>query len=507
MFRCLLVDDEYYARQRVRRCVEWEALGFTVAGEAASVREALEKLECEPFHLAVVDVTMPGESGLDLIAKAAEDYPELAVIVLSGYAEFEYARQAMRCGVEHYLTKPVNRREMEQALAGVARLLEQRQGQKAGVFWRQFFHSEALLDGEEESLPLAQYGIVPKGQYRVLMGEVRGVQTLRFSRQRRQNQEVAQLLAQRFSRWVRAACLDSFGHALLVVQMPEDQADEPILQEMVALAQQHLDEAYVLGCGGPGPGRAIAMQEAYRQACLAFLSKLFYPMESLVLHSPGGRVAGPGLAQQNQRVERCLQTGDRKQLEKALNEVFEALAQQGDVHTLEAELAQLLGLLKTQASHRQMEQYQMENRLIGMGCREMMAGSDTLAQLQERLRQLFEPFLGAGEGTETTSRLVREATSWMEELYRSYGFGLEELAVRLMVSPAYLSSQFKKHTGLTVTQYISKLRMEEAGRLLRQPQQSIAQVAEALGFADAFYFSKSFKKHYGMPPSAYRENT
>ena len=107
MYRFLIVDDEYYIRRHIRCCIPWEDYDFQYAGEASNVYQAMEFLEHNAVELILLDISMPGQSGMDLLKLLDEEkHPRPHVIILTGFATFEYAREALKFGVSDYLLKP-----------------------------------------------------------------------------------------------------------------------------------------------------------------------------------------------------------------------------------------------------------------------------------------------------------------------------------------------------------------------------------------------------------------
>ena len=95
LYRFLVVDDEYYVRQRVKLCIPWEKFGFACAGEAEDVEQALTFLQHERVDRIILDISMPGRNGLELVRTLCRQELHAHFIILSGFASFEYARQAM----------------------------------------------------------------------------------------------------------------------------------------------------------------------------------------------------------------------------------------------------------------------------------------------------------------------------------------------------------------------------------------------------------------------------
>ena len=115
MYRVLLVEDEDIIRRGIRNSVLWEKLGCYVVGEAADGEEGMEAIKRLQPDIVITDITMPVMDGLAMIAATKMEY-DYAAIILSGYSDFEYAREAIRHGVSGYVLKPLNMTEMKEAI-------------------------------------------------------------------------------------------------------------------------------------------------------------------------------------------------------------------------------------------------------------------------------------------------------------------------------------------------------------------------------------------------------
>lgn len=108
MYRLLIVDDEPKIRSGLRSGYPWEKLGFTVVGEASNGSEALDYIATHDIEAVLTDILMPVVSGIDMVMRLNEQKSPVKVVLLSGYREFEYARQAIQYGVFSYLVKPTS---------------------------------------------------------------------------------------------------------------------------------------------------------------------------------------------------------------------------------------------------------------------------------------------------------------------------------------------------------------------------------------------------------------
>lgn len=126
MYRVLLVDDERIIREGIAATIDWEQCGVALLGTAQNGLEAYERITAERPEIVITDLKMPGLSGLELIAKVRPVDPGIEFVVLSGYGEFDYAREAMGFGVRHYLLKPCNEDQIMDVLAEIRQNLDRR---------------------------------------------------------------------------------------------------------------------------------------------------------------------------------------------------------------------------------------------------------------------------------------------------------------------------------------------------------------------------------------------
>ena len=147
-FTVLAAEDEPVILNNIAKKIERVSPRISVSGKAHSGQEALDLLHERHFDILVTDIEMPGMSGLELIRKAKEDFPDLHIIVLSGYSNFEYARTALRYGVEDYLLKPVEQKTLSDLLSALClQIEEERAAHNRDIL------SLALNDSPDRSAP------------------------------------------------------------------------------------------------------------------------------------------------------------------------------------------------------------------------------------------------------------------------------------------------------------------------------------------------------------------
>ena len=130
MYKALIVDDEKMIRMGMKKVIPWEDLGIGEVYTAASAAEALEVLDKNRPQIMITDIQMNGMTGLELIEKAKNIIPELRVIVLTGYDNFEYARQSLRLQVQDFFLKPIEEENLSRALGEQVKQLDEAEEEK-----------------------------------------------------------------------------------------------------------------------------------------------------------------------------------------------------------------------------------------------------------------------------------------------------------------------------------------------------------------------------------------
>ena len=126
MYRVMLIDDEESARKLMRASINWESLDMEVVGEAASGIEAINVIDDMKPDIAFVDISMPFMNGIEFTEVATNRYPELIIIIMTAFDEFEYARKCVSLPVFDYMLKPMVRSEITEVLTKVKKKLDER---------------------------------------------------------------------------------------------------------------------------------------------------------------------------------------------------------------------------------------------------------------------------------------------------------------------------------------------------------------------------------------------
>ncbi|MCD7868664.1 MAG: response regulator, partial [Clostridiales bacterium] len=162
LYSVLLVDDEEEVIRIIMKKIDWEQMGFCVVGYAHNGVEALELAEELLPNVVMTDIKMPYMDGLVMSRKLKELYPEVKILIFTGFDEFEYAREAIDIEVEQYVLKPVDAEELKKVFARIRRNLDRERDERSNIHKLQEYYMESLPLLQESFYTSLLEGRVPE---------------------------------------------------------------------------------------------------------------------------------------------------------------------------------------------------------------------------------------------------------------------------------------------------------------------------------------------------------
>lgn len=487
----LLVDDEYYIRVRVRKCVDWTALGFGTVLDCESAQEALVLLGERHIDLVVLDISMPVMDGLMLCREIRAQGHNVQIIILTGYDKFEYAKSALSYEVLEYILKPIDSEELVQAVRKACGRIDQAsalQCQSRQLELDLFFSTvltDSFLCRPDMEKRLPAMGIEADKRYRLAYH--RAAADSRNILQTPADWNAVEIHLPRGVFWVLPEEALDQAKAWLAEYPPETAAD-------------------CFGISVSHPGTARELHMAYKEVLLISCQKLFHTKEQVFCYDNylcDRKIHG---VEQLKEYTALLHSGLREQnpvqIRQALDFAFICLAEQkNSVFGLHLFLENFL--LEIQKATLNMNGEWIENALFKMQAFELINSSGDLPQLEQQLIEIAERclkqknYIAASAG----SLMVDKIQQMIERNYMDPNLGLGSIAQALSLNASYLSDAYKRLTGQNLSQTITQTRMETARELLAEGL-SLVEVMEQTGYTDPYYFSKRFKKFYGVSPSS-----
>jgi len=480
--KIVIADDEYLVRKSLESMIEELGGSCTVAGEATNGRQLVELVAKVRPDVAFVDIRMPLLNGLDGIRAAKEIAPSTSWVVLTGFSEFEYAKEAIELGVANYLLKPIKLKELQETLARISEARAQACLLENKALERDLaaaYQGYGTFPFEEEDPGTRNYVAVATVADSCL-GE-----NEKARRQQRFHERLSELAASYRGATGRIANVYLPGGELVtVVAAGKSGSDREFLEDALSgigrLLAECSDEAFAL------TGLRSAEVDSVREL-VAHTNKL--------LTGAAARVAA-GIGRVN--ADR-----DGDELSAGARSISERLVRLAKAYEEKSYTAYMEVL--TEREGRLGEGWEMlgdtnvaryVRAALGL---EVKPGEDLLQQLKDYGRVL----LNASAGERTTD-LVSSMKRMIQEEYMN-DLGIGTLAKRLEVTPNYLSAKFHKQTGTTFVKHLTRIRIIKAQELLSETELQIQQVAEKVGYFSSRHFTKQFADLVGVSPSEYRK--
>lgn len=530
MIKVLLVDDEWLARNYVKRLLDWESLGFTICGEAGNGFEAIEAIEKLSPRVVIADVHMAGMDGVALCKALAKRDDDIKVVMLSSYDNYEYVRDTLRSGAVDYLLKHrVDAASLGELLAKVKIEIESERQRKQGDAylsenWNELqmelsqSYAKALVLGPEEERRKAeayfaklspigtqnmQLCVMEVANYLLLTERKSAEETTKFVR------SIVELCRQSFHELHGVAVELERGLFLLLLSFGRERS-ESAMQQQYRLCLQRIEQAmrtYLNLAVSFGTGPVVHGASSI-PACYAICRKSLEEQHALRL----GGGSDPGAAdrmftlslQQERELLAAIEQVDGEKVSFLLRELFASLKRQGaSSRSIQVTVGELIHL-----SEKVWRKSGEPGKPFYDGAylsRDELHRVDRLDEITEWTVQLFDTLLrrlpsearpGGG------SPYVRAAKTFVRRRFRD-PISLEHAAEHVGITASYLSRLFKQEEGINFTDYLNQVRIEYAKQLIRSGHGKMKEIYGDVGFASYNYFFKVFKQIVGMTPNAY----
>lgn len=518
----ILVDDEDEVRGRISSRIS-QASGFRVVGTAGNGYDALELIDSLSPDVVLTDIKMPYIDGIELATIIRREYPTVRVGFITGYNEFDYARQAVQLQVRSYLTKPLTEADIIEFLTQLKTELDQE--------YENRYSRESILKEYKNSVPiliensLAALLTAAKARVNPLVEQLKGYgvflddrpYVLSVVRIERNSLHWDVLEFEKLKLSVRGNIEKSLGtsaldfysflfHEFIIFILKENgtrflQEVDSVLYQTIRTVEHFLKVRVFIGVSNLRKGfndLGGAYEEAsraYETGRLQNLGQLVYasqlsrqPMQSITLTQA-----------ETQDLQHALRYGTPEQLAELLNDV-QKRAKTADFRLL------MMGITNLLVHYAQ---------AVGVEIQEVL--STDILETVLRIGSL-EEFMGwalqAGgqireesqaEKRNNGAQLLEIVIQYLQANFANKNLTMQQVCDEKGLSVSYLSQLFKKYKNTTFVTFLTAIRMEYAQEKLRLSGKRIVEVAEACGYRDVYYFSHCFKKHTGLSPKAYRE--
>jgi two-component system response regulator YesN len=527
MYRFLMVDDEEIVRRGFETKIDWVGQGFEFLPPCENGRDAIAAIEELLPDVVMTDIRMPHADGISVAAHVMERYPDIVVVILSGYDEFGYAQAAIRNKVFDYVLKPVSSRDLTALLAKIkGRLDADRRSRDDESALR----LKADLSGDilrERRVAVFLSGTSPPPDATEAAGflgfdpdslacaavvaerdgaERDGAEGGSASASDDIRERIAKVLplARR-----SASCSPSEGRvAALVFETDMDRCAKAAASVAAALLDEGRSGLRV------AVGRSyelwIDAPRAYAEATAALAYRLVRaPVRPFIYIQAGeDRDALAELKSREERLCLAVRTGASARVPELARSYTEALdrAELSPLR-LRHEVLALFSRIHDKLAEIGVSSTALSSKLSGDYYRfaESLGSPEAISAALVRLAEVAVGILEASSQHEPEWKVL-DFKDYVARHYADKGVSIGKAAERLSISESYLSKLLRRRLGTSFVEYLADYRIERAKELIASSDMLAYEVAEAVGYPDARYFASLFKKRTGMTPSEYRKS-
>ncbi len=492
--RVLIVDDEQLIRQGIKHYLSWEQEGFEIVGEASNGMEALELIDLKQPHIIITDIVMPIMDGEELTRIVKERFPQIEVIILSSFGEFDYVRSTFQSGVVDYILKPkLEAQALLKALKSAAERIPSLQIRDKHVLVELSIGQiiQKMISGYEVNYDAEKIsGMFPYRNF-CLMGIV-----LKKGETDLPNQikdQIETVLG-------REDYLFHFEQNTVLLNGDD-------FSECIRLANE-LGKSYrEYGFALSEPFTDFSqLGVIYKEGLAKLLNYRFYFSEQPLLMQQNL----PNPEPQCDSFNLDWFTGEfkRKNFEGAFKYLQEHAAALSNCYTLDVyeykaffgnivfNITVLLGNMEYEVKNLDHAKYSYFKAI-----EDAQNAKEVIGQLIKFITEAKQCIFSSQNQLDNIN--MKKLLEFIKDHYAEQ-ITLTDVAKHFHFNPSYLSSYFSTHNGEGFIEYLNRIRIEEASKLLVEGTSTISEISGMVGYSDHSYFCKVFKKITGLSPSQFR---
>lgn len=541
MLKMLIVEDEKWEREGLLGFLDWKSFGLDVVETACDGIEGLDKAEKIHPDIIITDIKMPVMDGISMSKKIKASLPQVKIIILTGYDDFQLAKEAISFKADAYILKPLEEEEIIPVLQNIVDECRKEKEKSAKedrirkqldeslrIAKAMFFNDliNGNVDIERLNQQLSELGINASshGEYVIAIikivkapGEGRGTESPEDAAAPGIDEIVSLVANIMQERLVFSLQFVKEDQIIFCFSSPPD--DNGLLGSKMGEVYRTIHNApgvaFVMGIGEPAAINDIS--HSYAQAEQAANFGIFWSsFEMIYFHQVASqRSEFAGKMSEfliksdyfSKQLTHSVRTSNKEKLFELLREMFEYIRENPG-----ADRDFIVSYLQSIINETAIFLYNLNKGFEHSSantCRDQgihLAGLLSLRSMEHTLTLFFEDALQKinEKKNDRDELIVNKVIEMIEQRYMS-DLGLQIIAREVFLSPNYLGNIFKKYTGKTFNDYLCECRMKKAKELLKSPENKVNLVASEVGIPNTSYFCTIFKNTYGMAPGEYQK--
>ncbi len=532
MLKIFLVEDEFVVREGIKKNVDWIGHGYDFCGEASDGELAYPMIQKLQPDIVITDIKMPFMDGLELSKLIKKEFPWMEIVILSGYAEFEYAKEAISLGVAHYLTKPISGDALLSQIDSLAAKIEESKKQKE---LQEQYLRDMEENAHEDQKKLFQHLVAGTKSVTELIDMADGmgmdisaiwynVVLFNLTSRRHNPEEYSGSVVRIYEKL--SAGIDS-QHEVVFDRGTEGKAiiyKADSLEELqkiqsegiariVSLTEEYESARYFGGIGKP-VNRLRELGASFEAASRAFAHRYFVDENKFVENDDSVNNirteseyfnisnVDPNKVDRS-RVNEFLKQGEADEIQYFLEEFYHGMDENAIKSSIFRQYILMDIYFAVAAFLDSMDIDRSQIEAVDIASPELQEAEGAKAYIEKTIKKAIE--LRDASANKKYNNVVDTVIKYIDEHYADEELSLNFLASYVNFSPNHLSMMFSQQTGVSFIKYLTDYRMNKAKELLRCTNKRSVDISIMVGYKDPHYFSYCFKKYQGMTPTQYRK--
>ncbi len=509
--KVLLVDDQKIVRDSLRLTIPWSEFQYDEIYEAKDGEEALYLLKKKKMELLITDIKMPCMSGLELIEKAIQINPSMKIIIVTGYKDFEYAKKALKFGIDDFLLKPIDNQELKSALCKVGKAIgeekKRTQLHRLSIVKERDCILKDLAQGNFLEYDRSTY-VQDELFYHYFVVQIKvenlSEKKIEIDAMSKRLKEILNKLKAKYDIEVFDYSMQEKREVFISFRSFRDEKEQNLLMLKIAKDIQlyfslQCSENLIMGISDIHHNMD-EYQYAHKEAEQALEYRFFLETKNIIHYSS---LSSRSVYLRKDIFPIIMKLIDaiksNQDCTENLNELMEELDGISNIDYVKKLITNILVALHGVVAEKAIEASCSERLKSQI---ERVERVDSISKMYEELKKDVLETQNLIYGHGMYSKAVQDAVNYID-LHFSEKLTLNDVADFVGLSSSYLSRVIKKETSCNFVDILNRIRIEKASMLLSEEHMKIYEVAQSVGFENSAYFYQIFKKYKGMTPKEY----
>lgn len=535
MYKLIIIEDETIVRKNIIKKIEWEKYGFSIVGEADNGREGLELIDNTSPDVVITDIEMPFLNGIELSSIIRKKYPNIKIVFLTGFNEFEYAKKAVELDVIEYVLKPVSSDSIANILLKIKSKLDEEINEKKNIeiLREHYLQSIPVMKADFLSTLISRKqekeNILRKADYYNinLRGNIFSVSVISIDK----NTIDEEMFSEADYELIKFAVLNTaeeimnkhslgfaFSHDnyIVLIAVSSDSSRETFLnrlfnalEEIRANINAYLKFSITIGLGNICT-EVSNICDSFKYALSALEYRFIIGNNKLIyIEDLEPRSFDKVIFDETKEymLISSIKFGGEKDIYAAIERLFhELIDTKTSFSDYQIYLLEILASIVKVSKDLNLDTQSIFGANYNLFVE--MFKFDTISDVKDWFEKICIKLMKniSKRRKNSSAMMVEKAKEYIMQNYNDNELSLNKVSNYLHISPNYFGSIFKNETGETFGSFLLKVRMDTARDLLCAGKMKNFEVAEKVGYVDEHYFSYSFKKYFKVSPNEFRKS-